>query len=307
MPELSIVIPSYNHERYIAQAVDSCLNQTLEDIEVIVVDDGSKDRSPLYLRSISAPLFHLIEQPNAGAHNAINRGLEAASGEYLAILNSDDVYNTERFAKMISAMRNSNSDFACSWLRQIDAHGRPGPIKKGWHNQLPAWLKESHPIDTAEKDAFLKSLTYSNFVSTTSNMVFTRSLHKRIGGMRNLRFAHDWDFAFRACLEAKPLLVEESLVDYRTHETNTIRTDRNWMMFEILWCLAVHLPPTYCKLNMPFAPGKCAPPFEIGENLSLFRDIMDFIREKQINGTESPEDLLLDDPKIREPFVSSIC
>ena len=85
-PAVSIVIPSYHHEQFIEAAVDSCFGQTLQDIEIVVVDDGSKDRSLNYLRSVHAPFFKLIEQENAGAHVAINVGLNAARGRKLAVL-----------------------------------------------------------------------------------------------------------------------------------------------------------------------------------------------------------------------------
>lgn len=303
---LSIVIPSYNHEKYIAAAVQSCFDQTLDDIEIIVVDDGSKDRSLNYLRSVQAPYFTLIEQANAGAHNAINRGLEQAAGDYIAILNSDDVFDPERFRKMIAAMERSGADFACSWIRQINALDETGPIKEGWHNQLPSWLRDMPPIDVGEENAFLKSLTFSNFISTTSNMVFSRSLYQQIGGMRNLRFAHDWDFAFRASLAGTPLLVEECLLDYRTHETNTIRTNHSWMMFEVLWCLAVHLPAVHAHLHDDKLADDVEPKFDLGEKIGVYREISRFLRDRRTAGVDRPEEILLNNPDSRAHFVEAI-
>ena len=96
MADVSVVIPSYNHAAYIREAVDSVLSQSLSDLELIVVDDGSQDESLDILAGYSDRRFHLYTQLNQGAHAAINRGLHAAAGDYLAILNSDDAYHPQR-------------------------------------------------------------------------------------------------------------------------------------------------------------------------------------------------------------------
>ena len=68
-----------------------------------------------------------------------------------------------------------------------------------------------------------------------------RSLYDKVGGMRNLRFAHDWDFLLRAASCAKCKLIPKPLVKYRVHEANTINSDRAWMLFDICWVLAANL------------------------------------------------------------------
>ena len=83
MSLVSVVIPSYNHEKFIRQAVESVLAQSHADLELIVVNDGSSDRSLEYLRSVRDSRFLLIEQANAGAHNAINKGLAHGTREVL--------------------------------------------------------------------------------------------------------------------------------------------------------------------------------------------------------------------------------
>ena len=105
MPEISVIIPSYNHAPYIGYAVESVFSQSYTDFELIVVEDGSTDNSLEVLSGFSDPRLRVLTQPNQGAHAAINRGLRAAMGEYLAILNSDDLYHPLRLAKMIEALK----------------------------------------------------------------------------------------------------------------------------------------------------------------------------------------------------------
>ena len=93
---VSVVMPSYNHEKFVIEAAESVLNQSHRMLEFIVIDDGSRDSSVSLLKSIKDPRMKLVVQENAGAHAAINRGLEMAQGDYLAIINSDDTFDPQR-------------------------------------------------------------------------------------------------------------------------------------------------------------------------------------------------------------------
>ncbi len=80
MTEISIIIPSYNHDKYIGNAINSVLNQSIEDWELIIVDDGSTDNSLETIKRFSDPRIHLFCQANSGAHSAINLGLRKLQG-----------------------------------------------------------------------------------------------------------------------------------------------------------------------------------------------------------------------------------
>src|ERR1700756_4754280 len=101
---ISVVIPSYNHEKFIARCVDSVLAQTYGDWELIVIDDGSRDSSNEMLAAYAARdsrITHL-QQENRGAHATINRGLALAKGDILTILNSDDEFHPNRFERCLA-------------------------------------------------------------------------------------------------------------------------------------------------------------------------------------------------------------
>lgn len=90
-PFFSVVIPLYNKEKTISITVESVLSQTFENFEIIIVNDGSKDKGPLFVQEIHDPRITLIHQENKGVSTSRNRGIEKAHGEYIAFLDGDDI------------------------------------------------------------------------------------------------------------------------------------------------------------------------------------------------------------------------
>lgn len=312
MKLVSVVIPSYNHAAWVRQAVESVLGQSHDRLELIVVDDGSTDGSPERIREVSDPRLRLVEQPNAGAHAAINRGLALAKGEVLAILNSDDAYHPERLRACLEAIGEGH-DLVATWLEVVDGEGRTLGVKEGWGNMLPWPVKHpGHAVGSL--DAFATNLLLTNFVSTTSNIVFTRRLHERIGGMRRLRFAHDWDFLLRAAHEFRCALLPRPLVKYRVHASNTISSNRAWMLFEICWVMAVALRRLQgTALHGEGTPADLAAAARfLGENVNvqgndrLLWMIDHFIAARSGEGPGLPEELLLEDEALREAFIECV-
>jgi glycosyltransferase involved in cell wall biosynthesis len=310
---VSVIIPSYNHADYLTNAIDSVLDQTYENIEVIVIDDGSSDDSVNYLRQIKDPRFNFYCQPNQGAHVAINRGLGLASGEFLAILNSDDAFHPERVKELTAEFRNDPElELVATWIEVIDGDGRQLAIKEGWHNLEP-WPIAHPELSFEQTDDFGLNLLRGNFVASTSNILMRRSLFERIGGMRKLRFAHDWDFLMRAASSVKCKLVPKPLLKYRVHETNTIKSNRAWMLFDICWVLAANLHRFEdAKLfNGSDLRASMANLITLYESINLqgndkvFWAMRAFIQSLRSQGIEHPEELLLED-EFRERLVQYI-
>lgn len=307
-PLLSVIIPSYNHSRFIKEAVDSVLNQTYRNLELIVIDDGSKDNSLEILHSYKDPRMKIISQENQGAHNAINNGLKIASGDFLAILNSDDIFEKKRFEIMIHEMQACPElGFTCSYIRVIDSNGKDLGVKEGWHN-MQSWLVPHPELSLAVSDDFKGNLLMTNFTSTTSNFLFTRRLYEKIGGMRNLHFAHDWDFALRAAEVAECKIIEQPLMRYRIHGNNTISTNRKWMLFEIIWMWAANLERFYQSLLFPDNHDqenivRLVESLNLQGNDKLFWIIKTFIDAKKAEGVQTPEEILLDNEELRNRLL----
>lgn len=312
MSKISVVIPSYNHEKFIRLAVESVMAQTHADLELIVVDDGSSDCSLGYLRAVRDNRFRLVEQTNSGAHNAINRGLEMAQGDYLAILNSDDIFHPDRLAICLRRLQ-AGADLVATWLEVIDHKGKELGAKKGWRNMLP-WPTMPPGRGLAAVDTFAINLLRSNFVSTTSNVVFSRRLYVAVGGMKPLRFAHDWDFLLRAVCSFRCELIEQPLLQYRKHSSNTISSNRSWMLFEICWIYAVHLNPVLARLlsaSADISQVAAEAAFVAGSvnlqgNDKVMWMIQQFIDRQRRAGYADPELLLLDWEALRQEFINCI-
>ena len=218
MPQVTIIIPLFNHERYIPDALRSLLSQSHPPDRIIVIDDGSSDRSLDAARSVPDSRITLLSQQNAGAHNTLNRGLSlAADADFIGILNSDDLYEPARIESCLRALdQNPSAAVAATRLRMIDESGvllPPSDPRVRWLTSvwrarppsLPAWLG------------------IANFTKTTSNL-FGRASYFRAHAFRPYRYVHDYFFALTAVLDAQLLLIDEELLRYRAHTSNTIKS-----------------------------------------------------------------------------------
>lgn len=229
---VSVVIPLYNHARFIAATLDSVLAQTLPAKEIVVVDDGSTDASAAIASGYAArhSAVRVIRQANAGAHCAINTGVAVTSGDVVAILNSDDAFASDRLAvccDMLAA--EPGTDAVVTALTFMDDNGCA--IDNPWYRQALEFFRH-------EQDAAL-ALLNGNFAMTTSNLVMRRSLPAEIGGFRGLRYAHDLDFLLRIFLAGKCLhWIDRPLMTYRLHAGNTIKEDARKVRLEWAACVA---------------------------------------------------------------------
>ena len=223
MPTVAVVIPSYNHADYIGSALESVVVQTLAPERIVVVDDGSRDRSPEVIREFAEahPQTRLIfiAQENAGAHNALNRAIaEAGEVDYIAILNSDDLYEPARLEKCAAFLvAHPDCDVVCTGLQMIGKDGALlSPDDPKARRTRTIWADPAR--DPAEW------LGVANFAKTTSNF-FIRAAYARAHPLRDYRYVHDYFFAVMAAVEGRLGVIPEPLLRYRTHTTNTIKAD----------------------------------------------------------------------------------
>src|SRR5690554_4357953 len=126
-PLVSVIIPSYNHGRFLKQTIASVLQEKSILLELIIIDDGSSDDSWECIQSFAQAdtRVRAFSQSNQGAHAAINRGLALAKGEFLTILNSDDRYSPDRLATLVQLAQTNDLDFIATGLSLIDGDGAP--------------------------------------------------------------------------------------------------------------------------------------------------------------------------------------
>ncbi len=231
-PRVSVVMPAYNHQRYVAAALDSVIAQTHANLEIIVVDDGSTDATGAILDDYAArcgshPLT-VVHQANAGAHEALNHGLALARGEIVALMNSDDLYAPDRLERVIEQMDRRGAGLGFSVTRFIDDEGRDVGSTDPYVKQLSKAI-----ADATKAPDPLYVLVYNNIAISTGNFVFRRELLERTGGFCAMQVCHDWDFLLAASYVAPLAMVDAPLYLYRLHGTNTFARARVQAAFEL--------------------------------------------------------------------------
>lgn len=137
MTKVSVILPVYNVEKYLRQCLDSVIGQTLKEIEIIAVDDGSTDGSPAILDEYAArePRMKVIHQRNAGAGAARNAGLDAATGDYVIFFDPDDYVGEEMLRKLYDYANEVDADVACSgWM--VHDEGTGTSFRRGYGDSL---------------------------------------------------------------------------------------------------------------------------------------------------------------------------
>lgn len=132
-PLVSIVIPCYNCERYVAAAIDSILAQHHRPLEIIVVDDGSIDSSPRIARRYGQPVT-VISQENSGSSSARNKGVRFANGEFLAFLDADDLWTPEKLRLQLRVLQTHESiDCVFGYATQFISRELPKSVREKLH------------------------------------------------------------------------------------------------------------------------------------------------------------------------------
>ncbi|MBX2973827.1 MAG: glycosyltransferase [Flavobacteriales bacterium] len=124
-PLVSVIMPAYNAAPYIEEAIRSVLTQTLGDLELIVVNDGSTDGTGAVARTIADPRVRVIDQPNGGVSRARNTGIDGARGTYIALLDADDTMLPENLRTKTTALEAAGADWVFGDVWRCDAEMRP--------------------------------------------------------------------------------------------------------------------------------------------------------------------------------------
>jgi len=228
---VSVIIPLYNHQKYIEAALDSVFRQTRPPAEVIVIDDGSSDQSAEIAARLCAgyPGAVFWKHPNRGAHNTINTGLHRATQPVVAILNSDDLFHPRRLEQCLVTLDRTGSTIAATRIDFVNENDER--IGNPWYEEV---IGRWHEIDNTSL-----ALLNGNFLMTTSNLVLHRRVFEEVGYFRNYRYAHDLEFFVRALGGGhRIVMVDETLLDYRYHPGNTIKENHTKVRGEWAFIIA---------------------------------------------------------------------
>ncbi len=210
MPRISVIIPAHNVERYVAEAIDSVLNQTLTPAEVVIVDDGSNDRTGEIASRYGQPV-KVISQRVGGSGPARNLAVRNSTGDWLAFLDADDIWLPEKLERQFAKV-GPETRFVCSDRYNFgDVQGMPEV-----HGELQP---------QREGDVFEILLREGNFI-VTSSVVLRRDAFIEAGGFpidEDLMVAQDWDLWMRVTALYPIVACHEPLVRYRLHPGGSSR------------------------------------------------------------------------------------
>ncbi|RYY90209.1 MAG: glycosyltransferase [Chitinophagaceae bacterium] len=213
-PKVSIVLPVYNAERFLKEALDSLVYQTFADFEVLAIDDGSTDGSAAIIKAYSDHRIQYLQNDrNRGIVYTLNRGIDLARGTYLARMDADDICHPERLAAQVDYLKeNSSIAVVASFVDMIDADGQP----------LPPWQDD--------REHYLPGTIRARLLRT--NCIAHPSIMARTAVMRSYHFraeqkeAEDYDLWLRMVADGLQIgKVQRPLLRYRVLTSGLTRKE----------------------------------------------------------------------------------
>ncbi|CAD0226083.1 glycosyltransferase [Planktothrix agardhii 1806] len=183
MPKISVIIPVYNGEKTIQKTIESVLQQTWQDFELIVINDGSQDATLEILSSIQDPRLRILSYSNAGLASSRNRGITEATGEYISFLDADDLWTPDKLEAQFQALEeHPEAAVAYSWTDYID--------------QSSQFLHSGRHI-TINGNVY-QHLLVNNFLENGSNPLIRKQALNQVGGFdSSINSVADWDMWLR--------------------------------------------------------------------------------------------------------------
>jgi glycosyltransferase involved in cell wall biosynthesis len=211
MPKLSIIMPVYNSEDYIIEAVNSMLNQTFTDFELIIINDGSTDNSLKIIESFKDNRIKIINNDkNLKLIRTLNKGLEASSGRYIARMDADDISHKKRLETQVN------------YLDEFKETAVLGTSVKVIGNKSAY----TRPFSLKEYDD-IKSYLYVNNCIVHPTTMFRSYLVKEYGFEYSMEYPHaeDYDFFLRISKQHKIEILKDRLLNYRINESSVSTTN----------------------------------------------------------------------------------
>ena len=214
MPQVSVVVPIYKVEKYLRQCVDSILGQTLTDIEVILVDDGSPDSCPAIVDEYAAADSRVIaiHQPNGGYGKAVNTGIARATAPYIGIIESDDWIEPTMYEKLYNRAQETGADVVKCMFWKYDS-----TLPEDSQNKL--WCSKIHQLDKAPDAPFSSTewLPLFHFHASLWSNLYRAEFLKQIPFIETQGAAYqDFPFIMEVYARARSIsIVKEPLLHYR--------------------------------------------------------------------------------------------
>jgi glycosyltransferase involved in cell wall biosynthesis len=201
LDQVSIILTVYNGEKFLREAIDSILNQMYQEFELIIIDDGSTDSTLQIINSYSDSRIRLIENgQNRGQSYSRNLGIKKSKGEYIAIMDADDIAYKERIQKQLDYLINNDADICFTWADLIDSEGTVMDIKKTTENNNLLRAKLLFECPLIHPTAFWRKSTF---------------IQNDLWYDEKCTYAQDYELWSRAIRHVKFAVLGESLLKFR--------------------------------------------------------------------------------------------
>ncbi|MGG6293240.1 glycosyltransferase family 2 protein [Leptolyngbya sp. AN02str] len=212
MPKVSVIIPAYNAMAYLPETVESVLHQTLQDFEILIVNDGSRDRIEEWATTLTDPRIKLITQANAGVSVARNTGIAAAQGDYIAFLDADDLWEPTKLEKQAKRLdEQPEVGLVYTWTLLVTDKGEPTEVMVAFDIEGDVWEK----------------LLVQDMMSNCSSAMVRRSCFDEVGVFDpSFSYCADRDMWTRIASRYHFAAVKEPLTLYRRHPSSMSKNQR---------------------------------------------------------------------------------
>ena len=223
-PLISVVMPSFNHEKYISKTIDSVLEQDYSNIELIIIDDGSTDSSRSIIekyQSLDSRIIAIFHESNRGIAKTLTDGLEHTNGTYISLIGSDDIWYKSKLTKELELVTSNIKNIVWSEGDIIDSNGQDLGIDFVSDLHHARWKNKNGQI--------LGDLLTGPYVFGQS-LLFHRDLMDGLRFNDNYRFLNDYLFFLDLFARGNSIYIEEPTAAYRIHGKNSILSDqKQWL------------------------------------------------------------------------------
>lgn len=213
-PLISVIIPLYNCENYIVETLESVINQSYKNLEILVVDDGSKDNSAQKVRELALKDCRIkyIYQNNAGVSMARNKAIEASTGEFLSFIDADDLWNPLKLEKQLNKIMTTKSDVCYSKFTRLNESTKSS-------------LEPD--MNLLEGKISFHELLNKNFPQTSTWLIKKSILAPNIVFTPKCNWGEDLEFFSKVLTLGKVCSVSEALSTYRLRESDSLTSNYN--------------------------------------------------------------------------------
>jgi len=213
-PVVSVVMSTYNREKYICDAIKSVLDQTYKDFELVIIDDGSTDETLKKINFFKDDRIKYYYQDNAGQNSARNAGINLSHGKYIAMIDSDDIWHKDKLKKQVEIL-DKNHDIGLVYCGTVFIDENNGSVYK-------------KPL-VGYKGDILDKLLMTNFLYNGSCPLFRKNCTEKVGLFdTSFKRMTDWEFYLRFSIYYKFWGIEEYLLYYRIHNSTMSNDFRNY-------------------------------------------------------------------------------